>query len=101
MRPRAPASIHEEESLGKAYDARLLRRLWHYVRPHRGLAALSLVLLLLVGGVQLVQPYLIKLAIDDHIAVGRTEGLLALAGLFLFPLLAEFLLNHFILRRLP
>ena len=24
----------EEEALGKAYDGRLLRRLWHYVSPY-------------------------------------------------------------------
>ena len=29
---------HEEESLGKAYDARLMRRLLGYVRPYRGMA---------------------------------------------------------------
>ena len=28
-------SAHESETLGKAYDARLLRRLWKFVRPHR------------------------------------------------------------------
>ena len=43
-------------------------RLWHYVRPHRALVALSLLLLLAVSAAQLVQPYLIKIAIDEHIA---------------------------------
>ena len=28
-------SIHEEEVLGKAYDARLMRRLLGYLRPYR------------------------------------------------------------------
>ena len=32
-----PAEIHGEEALGKAYDARILRRLWTYVRPYRGI----------------------------------------------------------------
>ena len=27
-------ALHEEEALGKAYDLRLLRRLWQYVRPY-------------------------------------------------------------------
>jgi len=27
--------IHGEEQLGKAYDVRILRRLWAYVRPYR------------------------------------------------------------------
>ena len=35
-RTRMPAGSHEESALGKVYDARLLLRLWRYVRPHRG-----------------------------------------------------------------
>ena len=90
MRHLASASIHDEATLGKAYDARLMRRLWGYVKPHRRLVVASLVLMLTVSAVQLVQPYLIKLAIDDHIASGRLEGLGRLALLFLAALLAEF-----------
>jgi len=90
MRTRASTSIHDEATLGKAYDARLIRRLWGYVRPHRRLVGASLVLMLSVSAVQLVQPYLIKLAIDDHIASGRMEGLGRLALLFLAALMAEF-----------
>ena len=89
----APPSIHEERTLGKAYDARLLRRLWEYVRPHRALVLLSMLLVLGVGAAQLVQPYLIKLAIDDHIATSRLEGLGRLALLFLAALMGEFLLR--------
>jgi ATP-binding cassette subfamily B protein len=84
---------HQEEALGKAYDARLVRRLWVYVRPYRGLVALSLLVLFAVSAVQLVQPYLVKVAIDEHIAPGRLDGLLALAGLYFLTLLLEFLLR--------
>jgi ATP-binding cassette subfamily B protein len=33
---------HEEEALGKAYDARLMRRLLRYVAPYRGLVLAAL-----------------------------------------------------------
>jgi ATP-binding cassette subfamily B protein len=36
---------HEEEVLGKVYDARLLRRLWPFLSPHRGLLAISMLLI--------------------------------------------------------
>ena len=55
MRRLAPPSIHEEDVLGKAYDVRLMARLWRYVRPHRALVALSLLLMLAVSAAQLVQ----------------------------------------------
>ena len=93
MRHGPPPSIHEDHSVGKAYDSRLVRRLWRYVRPHRILVTLSLVLLFAVSAVQLVQPYLIKVVIDDHIAERRLEGLGLLALLFLGALVGEFLLR--------
>ena len=34
-------NYHEEEALGKAYDARLMRRLMQYIRPYRGWLALA------------------------------------------------------------
>ncbi|MDH3214421.1 MAG: ABC transporter ATP-binding protein/permease, partial [Myxococcales bacterium] len=37
-------AMHEEEALGKAYDARLLRRLWTYVAPYWRLVAITLLL---------------------------------------------------------
>jgi ATP-binding cassette, subfamily B, multidrug efflux pump len=91
-RPDGPRQ-HEEETLGKAYDARMIRRLWQYVRPYRGLVAVSLLLLIAVSAVQLVQPYLIKLAIDDFILGEEHGSLAALAGLFLASVGAEFLLR--------
>lgn len=83
----------EDTVLGKAYDARIVRRLWGYVRPYRALVALSVALLLVIAAVQLVQPYLIKIAIDDSIRVGSMDGLAGIAGLYLLSLLLEFTLR--------
>jgi ATP-binding cassette subfamily B multidrug efflux pump len=57
----------EEEVLGKAYDARLMRRLLGYIRPYRHVVAVSLVLLLFNAVFQVVGPLLTKLAIDRYI----------------------------------
>jgi ATP-binding cassette subfamily B protein len=89
----AQHSIHEEQKLGRVYDARLLRRLWRYVRPYRTLLLLSVLLLLAVSAAQLAQPYLIKVAIDEHILTGESEGFPTVVALFLGALLAEFLLR--------
>ena len=69
--------MHDDEVLGRAYDARLMRRIWATARPHRGLMALSLAIFPLAAGLELLQPYLVKLAIDDHIlkrATGSGSG---------------------------
>lgn len=68
----APA---QEAVLGKAYDLRLMRQLWRYVRPHARLLAVWGVLLPLTLAFELAQPYLLKIAIEDHIAVGDASGL--------------------------
>lgn len=78
---------------GRVYDAQLIRRLWGFVRPYRGLLSLSLLLLVSVSAAQLVQPYLVKLAIDRHITPGRLDGLGGIAALFALALAAEFVLR--------
>ncbi len=57
----------EEEVLGKAYDSRLMRRLLRYMRPYRGLVAVSVALLLVNSVLQIVGPLLTKLAVDRYL----------------------------------
>ena len=83
----------DDEVLGKAYDARLMARLWEITRPHKRLVLLSLVLFPLTAGVELVGPYLVKLAIDHHIMVGDWAGLTTMAALFLLTLVVLYLLR--------
>ncbi len=87
-------SYHEEEVLGKAYDARLMRRLLTYLRPYRLLVAGALVAILGYSGLQLAQPYLTKIAIDRHIATGRLEGLQWIAIAYLAILVVSFGLEY-------
>jgi ATP-binding cassette subfamily B protein len=48
--------FHEEGAIGKAYDGRLLRRLWPYVRPHARFLAASLATLVVIAAINLVRP---------------------------------------------
>jgi ATP-binding cassette, subfamily B, multidrug efflux pump len=84
---------HDDEVLGKAYDARLMARLWGFTRPHAGLVALSLLVFPLVAGLELLQPYLVKTAIDDYILRRDWLGLGRIAGLFLAVLVALYVLR--------
>ncbi|HTM21290.1 MAG TPA: ABC transporter transmembrane domain-containing protein, partial [Kofleriaceae bacterium] len=61
-------AAREEEVLGKAYDAALMARLWRFVRPHWKLLILALALMPVTVAFEVAQPYLVKVAIDDHIA---------------------------------
>ena len=61
------SDFREEEALGKAYDARLARRLLAYLRPYRGSVVLALVLTILVGPLEIVGPYLFGYGVDQYI----------------------------------
>jgi ATP-binding cassette, subfamily B, multidrug efflux pump len=86
-------SIHDEEVLGKAYDAVLMRRLLRYLRPYSGYVALALAAIITASVLQLTQPYLMKIAIDRHIATGDVGGLDRIALAFLGVLLGSFALE--------
>jgi ATP-binding cassette subfamily B multidrug efflux pump len=85
----------EEEALGKAYDARLMRRLIGFLGAHRGKVAVATVLVLTAAGLEIVQPWLWKIAIDSFIARGDFAGLTRVALVYLCVLAIEFGVNYF------
>ena len=87
------SSIFEEEIAGKAYDTRLLKRFVRYVRPYRAAITLVLMILPLVAVCRLAQPWIIKLAIDNHITPRSLDGLESIALAFVAVLLLESLLS--------
>lgn len=58
---------HDEETLGKPYDARLVRRLLTYVRPYSRLVFLAVLILVFVAAFELVLPFITRAVIDDYI----------------------------------
>jgi ATP-binding cassette subfamily B multidrug efflux pump len=58
----------DEEALGKAYDARLMRRLLRYMWPYRWSVAGALVLMLVNSTLQVIGPLLTKFAVDRYLA---------------------------------
>ena len=87
-------SVHEPEVLGRAYDARLMRRLLGYLRPHRRSVGVALATIAAGSVLQLAQPWLTKVAIDDHIAPGDLDGLDRIALAFLLVLAGSFVLEY-------
>ena len=87
-------NTHDDDILGKAYDARLMRRLLVYLRPYWRQVAFAFVAIIAGAAAQLAQPYLIKTAIDRHIATGRLAGLDRLAALYLVILAGAFVADY-------
>ena len=60
-------NVKEEDSLGKAFDLKLMKRLLRYAKPFAGVIALCVMLLMLITATELLRPKLIQVAIDDYI----------------------------------
>jgi ATP-binding cassette, subfamily B, multidrug efflux pump len=68
---------HDEELLGKAYDARLMRRLLGYVRPYRWMTILAFGFILASSVLQLVGPLATSVAVDLFVRPPGNEGVSA------------------------
>jgi ATP-binding cassette subfamily B multidrug efflux pump len=102
----------DDDVVGKAYDSRLMGRLFTYLRPYKAVAFLSLIAILLKAGLDVLGPYLFKVALDlyltphldPHTAVKHSflsrylspnaiTGITQLAGIYFGALLVGYLLE--------
>jgi ATP-binding cassette, subfamily B, multidrug efflux pump len=58
---------HEEEVLGKAYDSRLMKRLLRSLVPYWRIVTVASVALILHSSLQVVGPFLTKVAVDRYL----------------------------------
>ncbi len=86
--------LHEEESLGRPYDAAIVRRLLRYLRPYRGAVAVALLLMALAALVQLAGPTLTQIAIDRAIPAKDLGLARTLALLFAASLVIQFVVEY-------
>ena len=83
-------TLAHDEVVGKAYDARLMRRLLTYLRPHKAGVAAAFGVILISSLSELAQPWLTQIAIDRYIATGNAAGLTGVSALFLVLLIIGF-----------
>lgn len=94
--------FQEDEILGKAYDARLVRRLLTYVRPYLRLTIVALLFLILLSLIDLAGPALIGYGIDHYIApttqtlndTQRSIGLIEVSSIYLLVLITGLILRY-------
>ena len=82
------------ETTGKIFDAQVLKRILRRVQPYRRRFILTGLMVALLAGMSWVRPYLIRVAMGEHIAVGDREGLLfiflVVVGLIMVEALLQF-----------
>ena len=80
----------DDPTIPKTYDWKLLVRLLRYLRPHKGPVFGAFLLIVLMAALDLVGPYLTKIAIDRHIVKGDAAGLWSVSLLYLATLVLAF-----------
>jgi ATP-binding cassette subfamily B protein len=89
------SGLEAEQVLGKAYDVRLIRRIWKYVRPHRVLLVAWFVLMLTTIAFELAQPFWFMYSLQHHILQGNIDALPADALIFIGLVVAQNVSNYF------
>ena len=67
-------AMHEEEAIGKAYDTRLMLRLWPYIAPYKAQIALTLLLFFPMFVLELIPAFIIKVGLDKVILPELAQG---------------------------
>src|SRR5262249_37189444 len=76
------------------YDWHLMRRLLVYLEPYKWRVVAALALIMATAGLQILAPYLVKVAIDQYITKHNVSGLNKIAILYLFVLAVGMVLSY-------
>jgi ATP-binding cassette subfamily B protein len=75
-------AVHDEQSVGKAYDARLLLRLWPFLRPYKWIFALDLLLFVPLLLLELAPAWIIMHGLDEVFSGGTPAESVSSSGAF-------------------
>jgi len=86
--------FQEDEILGKAYDARLMKRLLQYIKPYKFYVLSAIALNIIVAALGPIRPYLTKIAVDDYLVSKDYHGLLLIILLLTASLIAQSVIQY-------
>jgi len=79
---------------GDALNVGLLKRVFQYVKPYRGIFIWSVILTILLAVVAPVRPFLIKYTLDNYILKGHYKGLLMMTVIMLVLLVVQSVIQY-------
>ncbi len=90
-------ALDDESELGAFYNHRVVTRLISYIMPHKGIAILSMLTMLVTTTTIVVQPWIIKLGIDELVDAptqGHVGALALVMAMFIGNILVRFVSNY-------
>src|SRR5437867_13448550 len=91
---RPSSAAEEAKRYGRAYDARVVRRLWPFMAPYTSRLLLATACMLGVSLSHLLAPYLVKLSLDRYIATSNLTGLTALVCFYASNAVAGWIMQY-------
>ncbi len=79
---------------GKAFDRKILRRIYAFTRPYKGKFYLSVLLTITLAAVSPLRPYLVQVTIDHYIVKLDRQGLAQMMYLMIALLLVQTILQY-------
>jgi ATP-binding cassette subfamily B protein/subfamily B ATP-binding cassette protein MsbA len=84
----------DEDSLGKVYDARLLKRLMTYMNPYQNQLVMAIIFMIITSLLSVAGPWIIGRAIDDGIRAGSLEAMWLWVIIFMVVAIFEWITNR-------
>lgn len=84
----------DDDLLGKVYDARLVRRIWHYITPYNRQLILSVILVTITSLLYAAAPWVVGKAVDEGIRTGDLTTLRGWSIAFLLVVSGEWIANR-------
>jgi ATP-binding cassette subfamily B protein len=89
-------NFSEDEVLGKAYDAKLMRRLLGFIKPYKNYVILAIIFNVFVAVLYAIGPLITKIAVDDYIVKSDYTGLFFISLVLLGSLLLQATIQYFL-----
>jgi len=94
-KPAKSSAMDEDRISGKIYDWPLLSRLLKYGFPHWYLIAIAVIMIIAAAGLDIIGPYITKVAVDQYILPKDYNGLIKIVFIYIGILVGSFAIKYF------
>lgn len=94
-KPAKSAAMDEDRVIGKIYDTELLGRLLKYGLPFWYLIILAVLMIIVAAGLDILGPYITKVAVDKYIIPKDYNGLIHIVLIYMGILAGSFSIRYF------
>ena len=88
-------NTYDKDEVKKQSDARIIYRVFKYIRPYKFIFALTILMLLITAALETAGPFILKIAIDKYLTPKDYSGFLNMVLLFALSIFLQFTVRYF------